>query len=162
MIFNMMVPVDVLQCVQLVLLEFTVKWILMTVLEHRAITTVLVLILSITTAVVVDQDGLVDCVMPFWGLYAIKLLTITLMSVWMEVFVMILMTRITTHVLVFLVTLVGTVNLNLTLVIALHVNKVVHVLSSQVMTSNVTVPQVSSLHWNPVNMVTVDHNFMLF
>ena len=115
----------------------------MTVLGLRAITTALVLISSITTAVAVDQDGLVDCVISSWDLYAIRLLTITLMSVRMEVFVMTLPTRTTTHVLVFLVSLVVTVNLNLTLVIALRVSKVEHVPSSQVMTSNVIVQQVS-------------------
>ncbi len=55
---------------------------------------------------------------------------------------MTLPTRTTTHVLVFLVTLVATVSLNLIRVTALHVSKVEHVLSSQVMTSNVIVQQV--------------------
>ncbi len=119
------------------------KSILMTVPGLCAITTALVLTLSITTAVAVDQDGLADYVKSSLDLYAIKQLTTTLMSVRMEGFVMTQMTRTTTHVLVFLVTLVITVKLNLILVIALHVFKVEHVLSSQVMTSDVIVQQVS-------------------
>ena len=107
----------------------------MTALVLCVITTALVLTLLVTTVVAVDLDGLADCVITSWDRYAIRLLTITLMSARMEVFVLTLMTRTTTRVLVLLVSLDGTVNLNLTLVIVHHVSKVEHALSVNLMTS---------------------------
>jgi len=125
---------DFFQCALLILLGIqTVRSILMTALVLCVIITVLVLILLVTTVVAVDQDGLADCVITFWDLYATRLLTITLMSARMEVFVLTLMTRATAHVFVPWVSLDVTVNLNLTLVIVHHVNKVEHALSLEVM-----------------------------
>ena len=83
----------------------------MTALALCVITTVLVLTLLVTTVVAVDQDGLADCVITSWDLYVTRLLTITLMSARMEVFVSTLMTRTTTRVLVLCVSLDVTVNL---------------------------------------------------
>ena len=85
-----------------------------------------------------DHVGLVDIVITTWVLY------VMLLFVKMEVSVKTLMTRITTHVLVSLASLGGTVNFDLILVTALHVNKVEHALSLEVvMTSNVLVHKVS-------------------
>lgn len=137
---------DCFQCVLLVLLEITVRSILTTALALCVITTVLVLTWLVTTVVAVDQDGLADCVITSWDLYAITLITITLTSARMEVFVSTLLTRTTTRVLVLLVSLDVTVNLNLTLVTVLHVSRVEHALSLDVMTLNVTVQQVRSLN----------------
>jgi len=114
----------------------------MTALALYVITTVLVLTLLVTTVVAVDQDGLADCVITSWDLYATRLLTITLMSARMEVFVSTLMTRTTTRVLVLWVSLDVTVNLNLTLVIVHHVSKVEHALSLDLMISDVIVQKV--------------------
>ena len=114
----------------------------MTALALCVIITVLVLTLLVTTVVAVGQDGLADCVITFWDLYATRLLTITLMSARMEVFVLTLMTRTTTHVLALWVSLGVTVNLNLTLVIVHHVSKVEHALSLDLTISNVIVQKV--------------------
>ena len=114
----------------------------MTALVLCAIITVLALTLLVTTVVAVDHDGLADCVIPSWDLYATRLLTITLMSARMEVFVLTLMTRITTRVLVLWVSLDVTVNLNSILAIVHHVTKVEHALSLDVMISDVIVQQV--------------------
>jgi len=130
------------KCALLVLLGITVRSISMTALALYVITTVLVLTLLVTTVVAVDQDGLADCVITSWDLYATRLLTITLMSARMEVFVSTLMTRTTTRVLVLWVSLDVTVNLNLTLVIVHHVSKVEHALSLDLMISDVIVQKV--------------------
>ena len=114
----------------------------MTALAPCVITTVLALTLLVTTVVAVDQDGLDDCVIPSWDLYAMRLLTITLMSARMEVFVATLLTKTTTHVLVLQVSLDVTVNLSLTFVIVHHVSKMEHALSLDVMISNVIVQKV--------------------
>ena len=114
----------------------------MTALALCVIITVLVLTLLVTTVVAVGQGGLADCVITFWDLYATRLLTITLLSVRMEVFVLILMTRITTRVLALWVSLDVTVNLNLTLVIVHHVSKVERALSLDLTISNVIVQMV--------------------
>ena len=115
------------------------KSILMTAQAPSVITTALVSTLSITTPAVVDQGGLADCAISSWGHYAIRLITITLMSVRMGAFVVILLTKTTTRVLVILASLVGTVSLKLILVTALRVNKVELARSLVLMTSNVTV-----------------------
>ena len=133
---------DCFQCALLVLLEITVKSILMTALALCVITTVLVLTLLVTTAVAVDQDGLADCVIPSWDLYATRLLTITLMLARMVVFVLTQMTKTTTSVLVLRVSLDVTVNLNLTLVIVHHVSKMEHALNLDLVTLNVIVQKV--------------------
>ena len=120
----------------------TVSTISTTVPRLCVITTVLVLTLLVTTVVAVDQDGLADCVIPSWDLYATRLLIITLMSARMEAFVLTLMTKTTTHVLVLWVSLDVTVNLNLTLVIVHHVSKMEHALSLDLVTLNVIVQKV--------------------
>ena len=114
----------------------------MTALVLCVIITALVLILLVTTVVAVDQDGLADCVITSWDLYVIRLLTITLMSARMEVFVLTLMTRTTTRALVRWVSLDVTVSLNLTLVIVHHVSKVEHALSLDLTISYVIVQKV--------------------
>lgn len=61
------------KCVLLVLLVIIVRSILTTALVLCAITTVLVSTLLITIVAAVDQDGLADCVITSWDLYAIRL-----------------------------------------------------------------------------------------
>ena len=133
---------DYFQCALLVLPVIIVRSISMTVLRLCVITTVLALTLLVTTVVAVDQDGLVDCVIPSWDLYATRLLTITLMSARMEVFVSTQKTKTTTHVLVLRVSMDITVNLSLTLVVVHHVSKMEHVLSLDLVISNVIVQKV--------------------
>ena len=133
---------DCFQCALLVLMVITVRTISMTVPRLCAIITVLVLTLLVTTVVAVDQDGLVDCVITSWDLYATRLLTITLMSARMEVFVLTQTTKTTTRVLVLRVSLDVTVNVNLTLVIVHHVGKMEHALSLDLVISNVIVQKV--------------------
>ena len=101
------------------------------------ITTVRVLILSVTTAVTVDHAGLVDIVIASWGLYVMVLFAK------MEVSARTLTTRTTTHALVNLVTLVGTVSFNLIHVTATLVNKAERALNLEAMTSSVLVHKVS-------------------
>ena len=145
----------------LVLLVIIVRSISMTVPRLCAITTVLVLTSLVTTVVAVDQDGLADCVIPSWDLYAMRLLTITLMSARMEVFVATLLTKTTTHVLVLQVSLDVTVNLNLTLVIVHHVSKMEHVLSLDLVISNVIVQKVRLKESKTVNLKYI-HNCVFF
>ena len=101
------------------------------------ITTVRVLILSVTTAVTVDHAGLVDIVIASWGLYVMVLFAK------MEVSARTLTTRTTTHALVNLVSLVGTVSFNLIHVTATLVNKAERALNLEAMTSSVLVHKVS-------------------